>query len=510
MAAPDEPTRLVEVPIVDDSFDDSRSRSVSEEERRRRCAAFAALNETFVLGTTTTRRDSHDALDRHARGQVFAAAAAVETPAAVAREPREGTSTPPVRDTTPRAAEDSPNDDSAHDDADAPKPAFTKSEVAGIVAMLGFLDASQQSIVHGIMRREHADEPPEDLMKLSPNALAQVDEYVRELLLLPSRADSRDLTDVVAEMRTANAKVKAKAKAKANANPAEEKNPYELQREANIARNKAAMASLNIRSLAGAVQPSRGGKRAASPNGSHKRRAENSEDDDFIPGDAEARGTPKGASAGASNTRPRRKAVAPKRLILTFGSARSYSKEEPEDEEDPEDEEEPEDEEDAECLYCGESECPEGDDFILCDMCNKGGHVRACVGLSEVPTGSWYCSDDCLHKSVAIPSLKYRSANSQSATVPGLKYIRFYKQTGRYGASIKVAKGHRKGLGGFDTVPEAVAAYNEVAVDHGIATQQVPSEYVVSPEPKPVPKPCLLYTSPSPRDATLSRMPSSA
>ena len=151
-------------------------------------------------------RDSHDALDRHARGQVFAAAAAVETPAAVAREPREGTSTPPVRDTTPRAAEDSAPDDSAHDDADAPKPAFTKSEVAGIVAVLGLLDASQQSIVHGIMRREHAEEPPEDLMKLSPNALARVDEYVRELLILPSRADGRDLTEVVAKMRTDNAK----------------------------------------------------------------------------------------------------------------------------------------------------------------------------------------------------------------------------------------------------------------------------------------------------------------
>ena len=63
MAAPDEPTRRVEVPIVDGISDDSRCRSVSEEERRRRCAAFAALNETFVLGTTTTRRDSHDALE---------------------------------------------------------------------------------------------------------------------------------------------------------------------------------------------------------------------------------------------------------------------------------------------------------------------------------------------------------------------------------------------------------------------------------------------------------------
>lgn len=330
MAAPDEPTRRVEVPIVDIS-DDSCCRSVSEE-RRRRCAAFAALNETFGLGPATMRRDS----------QVFAAAAAVETPVAASREPREGTPTPtPVQ--TPRAAEDSAPDDSAHDDADAPEPAFTKSEVADIVAVLGFLDASQQSIAHGIMRREHADEPPEDLMKLKPKALARVDEYVRELLILPSRADGRDLTEVVAKMRTDNAKAKAKEKAEASAkanakaeekaNPAKEKtvNPYELQREARIAQNEARMAALNIRGLAGAVagavqrrQPSRGGKLAASPKGSPKRRAENS-----APGDADARGTPKGASAGASNTRPRRKAVPPNRLIPTFGSGRSCLKEEP-------------------------------------------------------------------------------------------------------------------------------------------------------------------------------------
>ena len=31
-----------------------------------------------------------------------------------------------------------------------------------------------------------------------------------------------------------------------------------------------------------------------------------------------------------------------------------------------------------------------------------------------------------------------------------------------------------------------------------------------NPNPNPNPNPCLLYTSPSPRDATLSRMPSSA
>ena len=32
----------------------------------------------------------------------------------------------------------------------------------------------------------------------------------------------------------------------------------------------------------------------------------------------------------------------------------------------------------------------------------------------------------------------------------------------------------------------------------------------IHPQPKPPLKSCLLYTSPSPRDATLSRMPSSA
>ena len=113
-------------------------------------------------------------------------------------------------------------------------------------------------------------------MKLSKNALARVDEYVRELLILPSRAESRDLTDVVAEMQTDRAKAKAKAKAnpaKANpakANPAKDQavNPYELQRDQNIARNKERMAALNIRSLAGAVQrrqPSGGGKGEPSP-----------------------------------------------------------------------------------------------------------------------------------------------------------------------------------------------------------------------------------------------------
>ena len=563
MAAPDEPTRRVEVPIVDGISDDSRCRSVSEEERRRRCAAFAALAETICLGTTTTRRKSHgNARDGEARGQVVVAAAAVETPAAAAREPRVGTPTPPVRDTAPRAAEDSAPDDADDDNADDPDPAFTKSEVANIVALLSFLDASQQSEAHDVMRSEHArasgaDEPPEDLMKLSKNALARVDEYVRELLILPSRAESRDLTDVVAEMQTdrakananakAKAKVNAKAKAKAKANPAKANpakanpakdqavNPYELQRDQNIARNKERMAALNIRSLAGAVQrrqPSGGGKGERSPPveasaggvvekghdrpkgskkpdaeptygcsrcrfsengcydsmdwsgknggkgcrpdawmGSPKHHAETS-----ASGDGDARGTPTGASAGASNPRPRRNVAPPERLSPTFGGGQSYAKEEPEDEED---------EGDAKCLICGSSDCPEGDDFILCDVCNKGGHVRACLELSEVPKGSWYCSLNCLldkserkptaSRSVDIPSLKYLSTDAQSVTVPGLKYIRWWRARGRYSAEIKF-RGCYKSLGGFDTVPEAVAAYNEEAEKHDIATQRVPPE----------------------------------
>ena len=324
MAAPDEPTRRVEVPIVDIS-DDSRCRSVSEE-RRRRCAAFAALNETFVLGTTTMRRDS----------QVFAAAAS--PPSRRPSPPRANRARGRRRRSrvqTPRAAEDSAPDDSAHDDADAPEPAFTKSEVADIVAVLGFLDASQQSIAHGIMRREHADEPPEDLMKLKPKALARVDEYVRELLILPSRADRsrphrrrrRDANRQRQGQRQGKGRSQRQGqrqgRGKGQSGQGKDRQPVRAPaRGQNIAQNEARMAALNIRglaSVAGAVQrrqPSRGGKLAASPKGSPKRRAENS-----APGDADARGTPKGASAGASNTRPRRKAVPPNRLIPTFGSA---------------------------------------------------------------------------------------------------------------------------------------------------------------------------------------------
>ena len=52
-----------------------------------------------------------------------------------------------------------------------------------------------------------------------------------------------------------------------------------------------------------------------------------------------------------------------------------------------------------------------------------------------------------------------------------------------------------------------------ISIDDGIySSNLVVSGYIADsvPEPEPEPEPCLLYTSPSPRDATLSRMPSSA
>ena len=55
----------------------------------------------------------------------------------------------------------------------------------------------------------------------------------------------------------------------------------------------------------------------------------------------------------------------------------------------------------------------------------------------------------------------------------------------------------------FDT---AAAALRAVEALHGRAHHKGPPK----PKSSPKPKACLLYTSPSPRDATLSRMPSSA
>ena len=71
----------------------------------------------------------------------------------------------------------------------------------------------------------------------------------------------------------------------------------------------------------------------------------------------------------------------------------------------------------------------------------------------------------------------------------------------------------------FEEVFGLNAAYAEkVYGDYLDAPDSVPAEWrswfetELPPEQRAVtkPKPCLLYTSPSPRDATLSRMPSSA
>ena len=60
------------------------------------------------------------------------------------------------------------------------------------------------------------------------------------------------------------------------------------------------------------------------------------------------------------------------------------------------------------------------------------------------------------------------------------------------------------GIVAFDALGGAQDAGLEViVVDHHLAEQNLPSAVAVV-------NPCLLYTSPSPRDATLSRMPSSA
>ena len=54
------------------------------------------------------------------------------------------------------------------------------------------------------------------------------------------------------------------------------------------------------------------------------------------------------------------------------------------------------------------------------------------------------------------------------------------------------------------------ASISPVLHCRGSFTYDVPPSTIVVPTPVPQPTTCLLYTSPSPRDATLSRMPSSA
>ena len=57
---------------------------------------------------------------------------------------------------------------------------------------------------------------------------------------------------------------------------------------------------------------------------------------------------------------------------------------------------------------------------------------------------------------------------------------------------------------------EAIRAAGKAAKAVGMAVQTVDVPVVDAPRINRSPMACLLYTSPSPRDATLSRMPSSA
>ena len=91
-----------------------------------------------------------------------------------------------------------------------------------------------------------------------------------------------------------------------------------------------------------------------------------------------------------------------------------------------------------------------------------------------MPKVSWYCSDKCLEsRDGAKPMPK-------CFVIPGLTNI-VRRPSGRHSVEIGI-NGNRNHLGTFDTVPEAVDAYNAVAARHGMPTQRVPPEY--SPEPQ--------------------------
>ena len=74
--------------------------------------------------------------------------------------------------------------------------------------------------------------------------------------------------------------------------------------------------------------------------------------------------------------------------------------------------------------------------------------------------------------------------------------------------SLKIPQLHSKYYTIYNTITllreKARETYNRVRLErHNYYTGKAPAEVYVE-------DPCLLYTSPSPRDATLSRMPSSA
>ena len=103
-------------------------------------------------------------------------------------------------------------------------------------------------------------------------------------------------------------------------------------------------------------------------------------------------------------------------------------------------------------------------------------------------------------------SLLYNSTHSCCCKFISLTFASFVAGNGRH-VFIKWV-GLPK-LGGFDRTPRtppgygSVFPYKEVFLRYNLARmERLAAQNIV--------KPCLLYTSPSPRDATLSRMPSSA
>jgi hypothetical protein len=47
----------------------------------------------------------------------------------------------------------------------------------------------------------------------------------------------------------------------------------------------------------------------------------------------------------------------------------------------------------AKCVACGMAECHEGDDMIICDVCDNCYHL-SCLNppMGEPPDGKWFCS----------------------------------------------------------------------------------------------------------------------
>jgi len=56
------------------------------------------------------------------------------------------------------------------------------------------------------------------------------------------------------------------------------------------------------------------------------------------------------------------------------------------------------------CQVCGISECS---DMIVCDWCAASAGHLGCLGFTEVPTDSWFCSSTCgSHREAAVAAAK--------------------------------------------------------------------------------------------------------